>query len=593
MAKKYLVKVYNKAGSYLNTWNEVISDITFQNEINTAGGQMTITLARKAGDYGEGSDIDFGYKVVVYVFDKELLDGKILFQGFISGYTPIYKNDTVQVSVLSYGETLNTIFIEDTPAVDITNTTNDTRRSTYYRNNGLGTVWLLVGQSFTPTTNQKLFGCIARINNTGTASINYYARLYDATKESVFPDKVWVLSDNWFVQGNDFPATAEDTIPLLSVSIPVNISVNASYTDYQFTFPDEIEISTTKKYYIIFSPVLTFNDNSDVGFRYNSTSSLSNSDYVNTIYSGGSSVIYPIRDISRDLYFKTLYKTGATNVPFLSTDPSNIVKTILDSAKLKGSLIDYNNTVDLTNTTVNYTFNVNTTLEGIKKSTELAPKDWYWFIDYGNNYLHFTKKTDLPTHIFSLEKDILDAKFEKRIEDIVNVVLFTGGDTGSGTNFYKKYSNQNSIDKYGYRAIRYTDQRVTTASTADTIANAILEVRSEPELRVTIEVLDSNNEQGLGYDIESLQVGDTVAVRNVTQQVGLSTWDVARWDEASWDYSIYNLSSLNMQIQRIEYNQDRATLYASTLAVDVNKRIEDINRNLEQSIVANNPTTPS
>jgi len=48
-----------------------------------------------------------------------------------------------------------------------------------------------------------------------------------------------------------------------------------------------------------------------------------------------------------------------------------------------------------------------------------------------------------------------------------------------------------------------------------------------------------------------------------------------------------------MQIQKLEYKQDSVVIQASTIPLDVNKRIEDINRNLEVLATANNPTTPS
>jgi hypothetical protein len=283
-----------------------------------------------------------------------------------------------------------------------------------------------------------------------------------------------------------------------------------------------------------------------------------------------------------------------TTAVFNSYDPSNIVKEAIDNSILYGSTISYLPTsINLTGTTVSYTFNTNTTLEAINKSLELAPKNWYWYIDYSTNLIYFKEKASAPDHLFSLDNDLIDAQFEKRIEDIVNCIYFTGGDIGGGVNLYKKFVNQASIDKYGLRAIKYTDNRVTLEATAETIANSILETKSEPELRVTLTVLDSNNDNGKGYDIESIQVGDVIAVRNVTQQVGLSSWDSARYDESYWDFNIYNLSSLEMQIQKITYNEDSLTVEASTMPVDINKRIEDINRNLNALQVANNPEAPS
>ena len=301
-----------------------------------------------------------------------------------------------------------------------------------------------------------------------------------------------------------------------------------------------------------------------------------------------------LEDATTDLYFKIYSTTGNTEAPYNSYDPSEIMKSIVLDYNDNGGRISYTvSSIDSTNSTVSYTFNVNTLLEGINKCVELAPVNWYWYIDQGTNTINFHEKSDTPDHTFSFEKDVIDAKFEKRIEEITNVIYFTGGDLGSGTNFFKKYTIPESITKYGIKALKYADGRVTVTTTADTIANNILATKSEPELRVTLEILDNNNDMNMGYDIESIQVGDVIAVRNITQQVGLSTWDTGRFDEAYWDFNIYNLSSLQMQIQKLEYKQDSVVISASTIPLDVNKRIEDINRNLEALQTANNPTTPS
>jgi len=53
------------------------------------------------------------------------------------------------------------------------------------------------------------------------------------------------------------------------------------------------------------------------------------------------------------------------------------------------------------------------------------------------------------------------------------------------------------------------------------------------------------------------------------------------------------LSSLRMQIQKIEYKPDSAVLIASTMPVDINKRIEIINRGLEALQTYANPVAPT
>lgn len=583
MAKKYLVKVYSKSGAYLNTWDEVISDISFQNEINTAGGQMTLILARKAGDYGEGSDIDFGYKVKVYVFDKELPNGDIVFQGYISAYTPIYKDDSVQITVLSFGSELNDYMIDGVPITDISQT-SENREEQIFRGDTLsgGATYVMRGQTFIPTTAQNLSAIVIRMRRDA------------GTPLALAKPIIRLHTQPGFYDPNDIPLDRTDYM-LAEKQIELT---STTMTNITVSFDKVIPLTSGKEYF--FSIQMPFSSGA-LNFCYIAATTPSAYANGSSYYSYGPGSIaaqqwFPASGGSfpvGDLYFQTIYISNATKAAFNSYDPGNIARQLTLNASQNGANITYDDTtIELTSTTVSYTFNVNTILQGIQKCVELAPADWYWYVDYSNNKVNFHKKTDLPKHTFSLEKDILDAKFEKRIEDVINTIYFTGGLSG-GSNLYKKYTKSDSITKYGVKALKYTDQRVTTTATADTIANAILATRSEPELRVTLEILDSNNEQGLGYDIESIEVGDTIAVRNITQTVGLSTWDVARWDEAYWDYSIYNLSSLNMQVQRIEYNQDRARLYASTIAVDVNKRIEDINRNLEQSIVTNNPTAPS
>jgi hypothetical protein len=44
MAKTYEVKVYDSENNYLTTWKDVVSNIQFNNEINTAGGQLKFTF---------------------------------------------------------------------------------------------------------------------------------------------------------------------------------------------------------------------------------------------------------------------------------------------------------------------------------------------------------------------------------------------------------------------------------------------------------------------------------------------------------------------------------------------------------------------
>lgn len=296
---------------------------------------------------------------------------------------------------------------------------------------------------------------------------------------------------------------------------------------------------------------------------------------------------------SGDLYFATYSTTGATTITYSSQDPSNILRAVIDNYNESGGAVTYDgSSIDDTSTSVTYTFNTQTTLEATNKIIELSPEGWYWYVDPATNLIHLHNKSLSADHKFILGKDIELLKAEKRTENIVNTIYFNGGDTGGGSNLYKKYQNSTSVGLYGVRSLRYTDERVTVASTANTIAQKILDANSGPEIRMTLEIADSNLST-LGYDIESIQVGEVVNVRNVEGNTGSSLWDVASWDDDRWDYSIADIGTMYLQIVRKEYAPDKLTLYCSTLPPDVSKRIEDIARNLEISRTADNPTAPS
>ena len=144
--KTFQVKVYDIDGAFLSTWKDVISDVSFNNEMNSAGGQLQISLARDAGDFGEGTDVDFGHNVKVYCFDKDAPNGTIIFQGYISSYTPVYTDNTIQIIVLGYGSELGDYIIEAGESNIITQDTQTT--GVGFGNYGSMSNTQEVGQSF-------------------------------------------------------------------------------------------------------------------------------------------------------------------------------------------------------------------------------------------------------------------------------------------------------------------------------------------------------------------------------------------------------------------------------------------------------------
>ena len=289
-----------------------------------------------------------------------------------------------------------------------------------------------------------------------------------------------------------------------------------------------------------------------------------------------------------------MYETagGNTEIAHASVSPQAILQDILDKFTAAGGTPDYDGTsTDNPGTTVSYTYNTSNVLEALEKVIELSPVGWYYYVN-GANLVHYHAKSTTADHIFNMGRDVGDYNIEKRNESVVNRVYFVGGDPGGGK-VYRKYSNTSSISHYGLHAIKKVDERVTTAATAELMSNRLLEAFITPEVRSTIRIIDNNgNDDGRGYDIENIKVGDTCRVLSSTPD-DYSRWDEAVWDVSPWDYALGNVMATVQQIIQIKYTPNYIDIVTSNRIPEIAKRIEDINRNLVDSITKDNPVAPS
>lgn len=250
-----------------------------------------------------------------------------------------------------------------------------------------------------------------------------------------------------------------------------------------------------------------------------------------------------------------------TTVAFNSYDPSNIVKGGMDLfiAQSSNTFTTYTAaTIDTTGTVVSYTFKSNTYLELIKKSVELAPTGWYWYVDLGTNEVVFRQKASTPHHYFYLGKHIQSLNLRSYIGDVVNDVIFTGGGDPALYNRYTEAVLPNT--RRGLK--RISDNRVTLDASAQILSEGEIDSNIGVQYRSTVTILDKT------YDIESIKVGEVVAFRNFGNYV----------------------DSVMMQIVAFNYTPDAITLQLDTLPDNTNKRLEDLRRNLK---LQENETVPA
>jgi len=284
---------------------------------------------------------------------------------------------------------------------------------------------------------------------------------------------------------------------------------------------------------------------------------------------------------------------GDTSVAHASEEPGAILRDTLDKYAADGGKITYNSTdIENTGNTVTYTFNTQMVWEAIEKCRQFAPNGWYWYVNPENKVIFRGKSGDYQ-HLFRVGGNIASIQIEKRVENVINRVYFTGGDDASnlGTVLYRVYNRAGSISTYGLYGMRMTDRRVTLQATSKLMADHVLDAQEAPESRFKIKVLDSNGTEE-GFDIETINPGDTCKILNFARKSN-TLWDAFTWDVDVWDYSITDVAATVLQIVNLEYHADFIILELSTRLPSVTHRIEDINRNMSSDMSRSNPAAPS
>ena len=149
ITKTYLYKIYDKNWNFIGVWNDVVSDFSYSQEINSAGSAISVTLARNSDSVqanydvladdssspivtddnteitaelsttsalGPGTTVDLNLNVKIYEFSSgtEAVEGDLVFTGYISMYTSQYgSTENTVVSIFSYGADLDNYILMD------------------------------------------------------------------------------------------------------------------------------------------------------------------------------------------------------------------------------------------------------------------------------------------------------------------------------------------------------------------------------------------------------------------------------------------------------------------------------------------------
>ena len=102
--RRLIYKVYQEDGTFIETLDDVVSDLTIKRQINGGDSEFVFQLDRKMDDFDENNSVKFNNRVKVYLKDSYNPAGtKLVANGYIVSYRPFLqgKEEGVEVTCLS------------------------------------------------------------------------------------------------------------------------------------------------------------------------------------------------------------------------------------------------------------------------------------------------------------------------------------------------------------------------------------------------------------------------------------------------------------------------------------------------------------
>lgn len=248
-----------------------------------------------------------------------------------------------------------------------------------------------------------------------------------------------------------------------------------------------------------------------------------------------------------------------------------VARGIIDRyrAETTNPIINYTTeTIPLVGANMRYSFVQKTYREALEKVLNVSGAGYFLFVDR-NNLVHLRKKSTTSDHSFIFKRHFTSVNIQRSIEKLRNFLLIYN----SGT-ILKHYQDDDSIKVYGRRAEIFEDSGILTTGTADLIGARFIGEYKYPDVKVVCEIVDNNGDDNLGYDIDSLEVGQTCTFYGL-------------------DMSFSDILKENMVITGIEYNFDSAVLTIENVKSSLFDIQKEILRKVDELTTNGSPTSYS
>jgi len=617
ITKTYMYKVYDKNWNYLGIWDDVISEFGYSQEINSAGSQITVTLARNADtlvqayDFlsddtgaalltddgntlaaetktvnaiGSGTTVDLDLNVKIYEFSSsptQSIDGDLVFTGYVSMYTSRYgQNENTDVSLFSYGADLDNWVLKDAnnntrvsylstdPSLMLKDSLDKFQAAgglIYYDNTTIENTYAYTGGPTTYTFNLNTeLEVITQCLTMAPTYWYFYADL--ATNLLHFHPQPSTIS-HYFTLGKhinslDLEKTIEGLVNevYFTGGTPTDVILdrfNDTTGKDLALHSGEISATWVKHPASATGTGMVITDANRV--RPNATGEQTY--YVNT-NPGSNDVIIDV-----DYYVPS---GGATNGDFgvvarmsPTTLTGYMARIWTDSTVQVFKVI--NGTYTQLNNSTNSTLNLQTALApGQTRHMQFSVNGTRLTLMVDNyTYVDFDDTSVMQGTYAGIRSGGASTNTQGFHMDNFTVSLV---DNSNQIPIFRHYTDTNSQTLYRRGLARMQDSRVTLPASADIIAGTNINQNNAPRYRSNITIAAET------YDIRSIKLGQMVAFRNFGNFID----DIP-----------------GMQVVRLDYAPDAVTIQLDTLLPSVPKRLEDIKRNLNQQEVTDNPDAPT
>lgn len=263
-------------------------------------------------------------------------------------------------------------------------------------------------------------------------------------------------------------------------------------------------------------------------------------------------------------------------------DMFNYFFNTVDTSTGLGRTYTYPLTLDPSNpassgNALQYTFKVQPLISAFEKIRLMLPGLNWFYRPNLDNTTTLNQAPTTPQHVFYLGQHFSNVKYSQDITNLKNVAVIQG----SGSDVIGNAIGSD-LTLYGQRVVAKADSRITDNITASVVAQGYLNFFDQVATRAPIRIFDYRGDYntGLGYDIESIQVGDTIEIIDTTG-VNLATlWDNFLWDNAAWDFSAGAIFNNVVTIIELDYGYDYCDIQIGSARPNYSRALTEILRDL-------------